>query len=294
MDPDSPQTQYPKRRFRGGTVLLASACLILGAAVTVSVMRSTSADPSAAASLAPTAPAELAALGRAHYDEGRFADAADAYRKAAAADPGKAANWSALGEAIVMASKAEPMPAEALASFVKALERDPKDARARYFMAVKRDLDGDHAGAIGDWLVLLAATPKGAPWEADLRRTIEQVGKVNRIDVAARLAAVSQPEVAPPPSGALAAIPGPSSEDLRAAAAIPPSEQRQMAEGMVARLEGKLRSNPGNLDGWVMLMRSRMTLDQPDKAAAALSDAIKANPRDEDKLRQQAAVLGLR
>src|SRR3546814_8782855 len=51
-----------------------------------------------------------------------------------------------------------------------------------------------------------------------------------------------------------------------------------MAEGMVERLENRLKDDSSNLDGWVMLMRSRTTLQQPDKAAKALSDAIAANP----------------
>jgi cytochrome c-type biogenesis protein CcmH len=67
-----------------------------------------------------------------------------------------------------------------------------------------------------------------------------------------------------------------------------------MAEGMVARLEARLKDQPGNLDGWVMLMRSRITLGEPDKASAALKAAIAANPAAEGRLRQEAEVLGVR
>ena len=73
-----------------------------------------------------------------------------------------------------------------------------------------------------------------------------------------------------------------------------PSEQRQMAEGMVARLEGKLKADPANVDGWIMLIRSRMTLGQPDLARAALAAAIAANPGKAAQLREQAAALGVR
>jgi cytochrome c-type biogenesis protein CcmH len=41
-------------------------------------------------------------------------------------------------------------------------------------------------------------------------------------------------------------------------------------------------------------MRSRMALDQPDKAAQALRDALAANPGQAVMLRQQAAVLGVK
>ncbi|MFX7549094.1 hypothetical protein ABTJ50_22380, partial [Acinetobacter baumannii] len=77
-----------------------------------------------------------------------------------------------------------------LNAFRRAVAIDPKDPRARYFLAVARDLKGEHRGAIDDWLALLKDTPPGAPWEADLRRTIEQVGKINHIDVAQQLSAI--------------------------------------------------------------------------------------------------------
>src|SRR3546814_13735751 len=80
------------------------------------------------------------------------------------------------------------MPPAALEAFEKAIAVDPREPRARYFLAVKKDLAGDHKGAIDDWFALLADTPQGAPWEPDLRRTIEQVGAIHKIAVADRLA----------------------------------------------------------------------------------------------------------
>lgn len=289
MDPDQAMTQYPKGKIRSGAWLLAAAALAFGAAVGIGLARRNGPEAPAAA---PSEAAALQASAQAHFDQGDYVQAVEAYRKAAEAQPGRAALWSSLGEAQVMASQHDPMPAEALAHFRRALALDPKDPRARYFLAVKQDLDGDHKGAIDAWLALLADTPPGAPWEADLRRTIEQVGKINRIEVAGRLAAAERPQ--PVPASAMKAIPGPSAEDLRAAAAIPPGEQRAMAEGMVARLDAKLRADPRNVEGWVMLMRSRMTLGQPDQAAAALRDAVAANPGDAARLRQEARVLGVR
>jgi cytochrome c-type biogenesis protein CcmH len=232
-------------------------------------------------------------LGFAYFDAGRFADAAEAYGKATEAAPKNAVLWSSLGEALVMASEDNPMPTRALVAFRKAAELDPKDPRARYFLAVSRDLQGNHKGAIDDWLALLADTPPGAPWEADLKRTIEQVGKINDIEVASRIASAAgkRPAETHPAFGA---IPGPSQEQLAAAGSIPPGEQRAMAEGMVARLEAKLASDPGNVDGWIMLMRSRKTLGQDAAAAKALADAVAANPARKSELEQAAGQLGVR
>ena len=73
-----------------------------------------------------------------------------------------------------------------------------------------------------------------------------------------------------------------------------PGQQRDMAEGMVASLEAKLKANPSNLDGWAMLMRSRATLGQTDLAKKALADAKAANPGAAQRLDAEAGVLGLR
>ncbi|KKW92119.1 tetratricopeptide repeat protein [Sphingobium chungbukense] len=235
-------------------------------------------------------------LGWAYFENGRHADALRAYRHATKLVPGNATFWSSLGEAAVMASDHDPMPQEAAAAFDKAIAIDPKDPRARYFLAVRKDLAKDHEGAIRDWLALLGDTPPGAPWEADLRRTIEQVGKINKIDVAPRLAAVKPVAPHPPMGGmsvAAAAIPGPSSEQMQAAAQLPKGQQDAMVEGMVSGLEAKLKANPGNVDGWIMLMRSRMTLGETAKAAAAYAQAKAANPAQAGRIRDEARILGV-
>ncbi len=240
------------------------------------------------------------ALGDALFAKGEFVQAVEALQKGTVADAKRADLWSALGEARVMASPRDPMPAPALAAFRTALTLDPKDPRSRYFTAVARDLGGDHQGAINDWLALLKDTPPGASWENDLRRTISQVAKINRIDVTDRLAALKPSGDHPPmATGApmaltgVAGIPGPSAEQIRAAAALTPSQQDSMAQQMVAQLEGKLRANPGNIDGWVMLMRSRKTLGENAKASRALADAVAANPAAANRLKSEAAALGV-
>ena len=231
-------------------------------------------------------------LGFARFERGEYAEAATAYRSAVEADPGSAVLWSSLGEARVMASQRDPMPRLALEAFRKAIELDARDERARYFLAVNRDLEGDHAGAIDDWLTLLGDTPAGAPWEADLRRTIEQVGAINSIEVAERIAAALEKRDAMPPPAGMGRT-GPTEQDLRAAAGIPPSEQQTMARGMVERLEARLAQQPADIDGWIMLMRSRMVLGQPDLAARALRDAIAANPSRRRQLEDAARVQGV-
>jgi cytochrome c-type biogenesis protein CcmH len=241
-------------------------------------------------------------LAFAHYERGEFADAAEAYERAVAIDGGEAVLWSALGEARVYASERDPLPPEALEAFERAIELDPADPRARYFMAVKQDLEDDHEGAISSWLALLSDTPPGAPWESDLVRTIQQVGAINNIDIDSRLATVLQaraPEVLLPGSGevageaASATVRGPTAQQITEASRMTPGEQQTMIAGMVEGLEARLENEPDDLDGWVMLMRSRMNLGEPAKAREALEKAIAANPDEADELRRQAGQLGL-
>lgn len=298
---------------KAGWVLLGAALLLAGASVAYNVM-DRGGDPAPAASQQAEAPSieDLAAraeaspedagawseLAYAHFERGEFAEAVAAYERAVAIDPDEAVLWSALGEARVMATdasaaNADPLPAKAVEAFAKALELDPTDPRARYFMAVKKDLEGDPKGAIADWLKLLADTPPGAPWEQNLVRTIQQVGAINDIDVGQRLAAVVDGRMPSAPAQASPNVRGPSAAEIAAAGSIPPDEQRAMAEGMVAQLEARLKSDPKNPDGWVMLMRSRMTLGEPAKAKAALGAAIAANPGEAEELRRQAQLLGI-
>ncbi len=311
MDLNCAMTQASSKSLPAGKITLALAGFALAFAVGYSLSQDQpkSAVPVAAspgdraqpqslealeqkANASPNDAAAWQALGLAYFEEEQFGDAVRTYAKAASIDPAQAILWSALGEARVMASRSDPMPAEAVANFERARSLDPADPRAGYFLAVRKDLGGDHAGAIADWLALLARSPADAPWRPDLIRTIEQVGKINQIEVAAKLAAIQIST--PPPPLAARAIPGPTAADLSAAAAIPPREQNRMAEEMVARLEQRLQTKPGNIDGWIMLMRSRMTLGQPDKASAALKAGVAANPTQAGILRQQADILGVR
>jgi cytochrome c-type biogenesis protein CcmH len=243
-----------------------------------------------AAQAKPDDPEAWARLGMAHYDRDEYPQAVTALERATALAPTRATLWSLLGETRIYASEHDPMPPPAVEAFRKALAIDPKDPVARYFMAVRRDLAKDHQGAIADLLGLLKDTPPGAPWESNLRRTIEQIGQINHIDVTARLAAIEQPAAAAPPE---AALPGPSPDQIRDAARLSPGDQDAMARGMVERLEARLKASPKDVDRWIMLMRSRMTLGEPAKAAAALKAAVAANPEAKDKLEGEARSLGV-
>lgn len=236
----------------------------------------------------PNDPPGWRMLGWSHFETGDLMRSAVAYRRAAEIEPENAENWSSLGEALQSAST--DVSPEAAAAFERALKLDRTDPRARYFLAVQKDLQGQHESAVADWIALLRDTPPGAPWEADLRRTILQVAEKHAIDVSGRMPA------GPQATAATAAIPGPTPEQLAAASSIPPRQQSEMVKGMVDRLANRLKRDPKDADGWMRLMRARMVLGETEAAREAHKSGLAAfrqDPSARAKLDRAAQDLGV-
>ncbi|WP_293987229.1 tetratricopeptide repeat protein [Sphingomonas sp.] len=280
-----------------GWFALAGAAAILIAAIGLHRTAAPGNDAAVSNAEAPADPAAaIASLEnkmRAHPDDGegwrslgwsyfqmqRYADAAGAYAKATRLLPNRAAIWSAFGEAQTLASNAvDPIAHDA---FGKALAIDPKDSRARYFLAVEKDVRGDHQGAIDDWIALLRDGPKDAPWAQSVHDLIVQVAAQHKIDVKGRVPDVAPAAVA---DAAGAAIPGPTADQMNDAASLTPGQQNEMARGMVDRLAQRLAGQPDDFDGWVRLMRARMVLRDGKGAGDALADARRAFAADDAKL----------
>ena len=237
-------------------------------------------------------------LGLAYYNVGRYADAVKAYGKASTINPNNAVYWSALGEAQLLSGPGGVTP-DAEISFKKALARDPKDFRARYFMAVKKAANGDHKAAVDDLIGVLRDSPAGAPWEQPVRDLVTRISTEHKIDVAGRVpppSAAPTAAAAPVDSVVTRGIPGPSAADLKAATAMTPSQQDDMAQGMVARLAARLEANPRDADRWIMLIRSRMQLNDPAGARSAVNGAkaaFKDDPQQQARFEQAAQMLGV-
>jgi len=236
-------------------------------------------------------------LAMAQFNLARFPDAARSYARAAALDPDNAELWSSLGEALVYAHR-NGVDDDAAHAFERAHKIDPKDARARYFLAVRRDISGDHKGAVDDWIALLHDAPPGAAWEDSVRKLVVEVAAREKIDISGRMptAPVSAPAG---PSGAdvaRAGISGPTAGDLAAAKGMTPSQQDEMARGMVERLAARLAQNPNDADGWIRLMRARLVLGDRDAATKVKADAervFRADPATRARIGEAAAALGL-
>ncbi|MEP3225907.1 MAG: tetratricopeptide repeat protein [Parasphingorhabdus sp.] len=240
-------------------------------------------------------------LGWSYFETQKFAESATAMKRATTLDPKNPEYWSMLGEALVMSSDGQQVPDDAAEAFRKALALDKSDPRARYFLAVQKDIAGDHQGAINDWFALLEDTPADAPYAEDIRRVIGQVGEKENIAVADRLAKIAPS--APTggittngPDVATAGIPGPSRQQMQEAAALPAGQQEAMIANMVDGLDKRLQSNPNDANGWIMLMRSRQQLGQTGRAQKALADGLEAfknNGAEAKRIREAAAALGI-
>ena len=84
---------------------------------------------------------------------------------------------------------------------------------------------------------------------------------------------------------------GPSAEDMRAAQDMSPEDQREMIEGMVARLAARLEENPNDLQGWVRLARSYTVLGKRIDARDAMAKAVAAAPDNVEILTLYARAI---
>lgn len=236
-----------------------------------------------------------ALLGMSYFQTGRYPDAAEAYGRAAQLNPTLARYHSARGEALALASEGE-FPEAARQAFARALELDPADPRARYFEGVRKDMAGDHEGAIEDWIALLRDSPPDAPWATDLRRLIAQVSEAENIDVEGRVPQPGTPAASDVPAAATQGIPGPSRQQMEQASQLPQGQRDMMIENMVQGLDDRLASNPNDADGWIMLMRSRMQLGQTAQAGQAWRRAREAfadNSSQLQRINASARALGV-
>ena len=90
--------------------------------------------------------------------------------------------------------------------------------------------------------------------------------------------------------------PSPTAEDIKSAEGQSDTQRDSMIRGMVDQLATRLESAPNDEDGWLRLMRSRMTLGDKDAAKAALTKALETFASDaaaKGRLTTAARELGV-
>lgn len=188
---------------------------------------------------------------------GRDADAVAAFRNAIRLDGTSAAREGGLGEALVAAGQGV-VGADAQAAFERALAVDPRDARARYFLALGYSQEGKATAAADLWRQMAADLPAASPWRGAARKELARLG-------------------APDGAGAAAAAgPVPTKDQVDAAMEMSSEDRLAMVEGMVSQLDARLRENPADLDGWQRLVRSYQVLGRAGEARDALARGVAA------------------
>ena len=182
---------------------------------------------------------------------GRFADAVLAHKKAIALNGDSPTRESDLGEALVAAANGI-VTDEAKLAFQRAAASDPHNVKARYFLGLADEQDGDRNAAAQKWRALLGDAPADAPW---------------RDFVSAALGRVTAEPVGPA---------GPSAADVAAAENMPEGARAEMIRGMVQRLSDRLRTDGNDVDGWMRLVRAYAVVGDRDKAKGAAADARRA------------------
>lgn len=181
--------------------------------------------------------------------QGRFEEAAAAYRSALqhlGEEPARLANY---GEAIVNSQRGM-VPAMAREAFEAALAKDDSNPKARFFLAQAAEQDGDIPAAVSQYQWLAERSPADAPWMGIVRQRIAVLsGAVGSAESAAPLA----------------------SSGVDGDAII----------GMVSRLEDRLKTQGGSADEWGRLVRSLAVLGQRERAVTALNDARVALASDD-------------
>lgn len=207
----------------------------------------------------PTDGRGWAVIAPVYLRQGRFDDAARAFAAAIRHDGSSADRLAGLGEARALAAGGV-VTGEALQAFKDAVAADPGNPRARFFLAIAREQDGDNDGAITALRTLLADAPAGAPWAGMVRQRLESLA---------------------PASAAGSAI-----------ASLPTADQQAAIRGMVEGLAERLRQGGGSLPEWSRLIRSQLVLGNRPAALEAMATARQRLAQDAAALAQLDALAG--
>lgn len=207
---------------------------------------------------------------------GRVEEAARAYRNVIRLLGSNAERQADLGEMLV-AARDGVVEDDARAAFEAALGHDPELVKARYYLGIAAEQDGDENTAKDIWRALVVAD--GAP-DAIWRQVARE-----------RLAALGEevPELEVPTTQDTApdeAAPGPSQEDIAAAQDMSAEDRQAMIQGMVEGLDERLSEDGSDLDGWLRLMRAYAVLDETEQAIRAVERAREAFAGDDAALQR--------
>lgn len=203
---------------------------------------------------------------------GDNAAAVEAYRHAAALEPGSPGVQAAYGEAMVLAN-GNKVPKAARIIFETVLRETP-DPRARYYVALAKAQAQEFEAALSDWVALKQESRPEAPWLPLVRRDIVNMVRFLEWDLLTVMPDATDAEIA--------AAGGASDDEVNTA--------------RIAELERKLAGDPMTWEAWLELAERQAHAGENDLAAEALTVGaahFAGAPFIRAKFDQTARALGL-
>lgn len=209
-----------------------------------------------------------------YYRSQMFDKSAEAYRNAIRILGATPERSGALAETLI-SQEGGKVNDEAISALEAVLAKEPGNARARFYMALRLEQDGKRQEAFAAF----TAIRKDAPPDANYLDLLNQ--HIAATDPSAAPATAANSGSAGPES------PGnPGAADIEAAQGMSGADRQQMILGMVETLDARLTNEPDNFEGWLRLVRSYGVLGMKDKAADALKRGLAAFPAETEKGRQ--------
>jgi len=256
-----------------GEALTAEANGIVTAEAKSAFMRATSLDN--------TSVTARYYLGLAAEQDGKRSKAAEIWRELVVQAPADAFWLDEVRSALARVEHAAPVPAPIEAASNQPPEQEQATIRGMVDRLAAR-LENDGTDVDG-WLHLIRAymvlgeSDKESAATAKAKQALTgDSGKLQKLD--AGLKELNADNVQAPSVANFGAA------QTAMGGAPPDHEHGVMTETVVDRLANRLKDSGSDPEGWLMLVRSYLTLGEKDKAAAAIGTARKALASDPDKL----------
>ena len=191
-----------------------------------------------------------------------------------------------LAEYLILAAGGAVSP-EAEAVLEQVLRRDPQHGVALYYTGLLFAQTGRQDRTFAIWRRLHDMSPGDAPWMDELRASLPELAEIAGV----RYTLPPRPAVR-----TVAAEPGPTREQIEAAAELSEDERQEMVEGMVARLMNRMAAEGGPPEDWARLIAALGVIGDTERATTIWEEAqviFGATPEALAEIRAAAEQAGI-
>lgn len=172
-------------------------------------------------------------------------------------DTAPADAYSHLAEMMILSVGGYVSP-EAEEALRQALQRDPRHGPAQYYLGQMMVQIGRPDVGYRIWVDAVRNAPAGAPWADAIYAQLDEL--------AFRAGVFNAPDIP-------AAAPGPSQDDVAAAADLTPEERQEMILGMINQLSDRLATEGGTPEEWARLIAALGVVGDSDRATGIYEES---------------------